>query len=608
MRANQSKKGGTVTAYQALYRKYRPRTFSDVVGQEHITETLKNELIAGKTVHAYLFTGTRGTGKTSCAKILAAAVNCLDPQNGDPCGKCESCVRIAEGENTDIVEIDAASNNSVDSVRELRDQVNFAPSNSKYRVYIIDEVHMLTASAFNALLKTLEEPPAHVVFILATTEVHKLPATILSRCQRFDFRRIEPEKICGRLRHIAEKEGFTVTDGAASLIAAAADGGMRDALSILDLCASHTKNIDEETVENVCGMAGSEYLFSLADALKAHNTEAALTLIDRLHSDSVDMQRLLSELIGHYRDLMIVKTVKNAPPVVCSASKLERLKNQCADYDVKDIMHTLSLLQTSAAAMQSGNRRCEMEMAAMKICNPALSADAASLERRISALENKLNSLGNLPAGATEAENSAMKAAPENRAAAPAGKSAVDSARSGKTADDEAIPLPEAPDEPPGDPAELYSDAEPSPTDAVGMPSSSPQGNETAAEDKPAENKTDFSARPAQAPATAETKVPDADWLEIIRLLKSACPLIAGVLQDSSGYIKGGYLLIDAPNSQFRSLINSGNAQYRDSIRRAAHTVLGQVYKLGPYTKPEKTEGEDPLAAIARRLKNFELN
>ncbi len=559
-------------------------------------------------MHAYLFTGTRGTGKTSCAKILAAAVNCLDPQNGDPCGKCESCVRIAEGENTDIVEIDAASNNSVDSVRELRDQVNFAPSNSKYRVYIIDEVHMLTASAFNALLKTLEEPPAHVVFILATTEVHKLPATILSRCQRFDFRRIEPEKICGRLRHIAEKEGFTVTDGAASLIAAAADGGMRDALSILDLCASHTKNIDEETVENVCGMAGSEYLFSLADALKAHNTEAALTLIDRLHSDSVDMQRLLSELIGHYRDLMIVKTVKNAPPVVCSASKLERLKNQCADYGVKDIMHTLSLLQTSAAAMQSGNRRCEMEMAAMKICNPALSADAASLERRISALENKLNSLGNLPAGATETENSAMKAAPENRAAAPAGKSAVDSARSGKTADDEAIPLPEAPDEPPGDPAELYSDAEPSPTDAVGMPSSSPQGNETAAEDKPAENKTDFSARPAQAPATAETKVPDADWLEIIRLLKSACPLIAGVLQDSSGYIKGGYLLIDAPNSQFRSLINSGNAQYRDSIRRAAHTVLGQVYKLGPYTKPEKTEGEDPLAAIARRLKNFELN
>ena len=233
-------------SYQALYRKYRPQTFSDVVGQEHITETLKNELSAGKVTHAYLFTGTRGTGKTSTAKILAKAVNCLNPKNGDPCLECESCLSVANGENTDIVEIDAASNNSVDSIRELRDQVNFAPASSKYRVYIIDEVHMLTISAFNALLKTLEEPPEHVIFILATTEVHKLPATILSRCQRFDFRRIDPERICERIQYIAGKEGLTVTDGAASLIAAAADGGMRDALSILDLCASGSKNIDEE--------------------------------------------------------------------------------------------------------------------------------------------------------------------------------------------------------------------------------------------------------------------------------------------------------------------------------------------------------------------------
>ena len=245
-------------AYQALYRKYRPQTFSEVVGQEHITETLKIELAARKTVHAYLFTGSRGTGKTSCAKILAKAVNCLNPKDGDPCLSCESCLSVAKGENTDIVEIDAASNNSVDSIRELRDQVSFAPSSSKYRVYIIDEVHMLTVSAFNALLKTLEEPPAHVVFILATTEVHKLPATILSRCQRFDFRRIEADRICERIQYIADKEGLTVTDGAASLIAAAADGGMRDALSILDLCASGSKNIDEETVESVCGMAGGD--------------------------------------------------------------------------------------------------------------------------------------------------------------------------------------------------------------------------------------------------------------------------------------------------------------------------------------------------------------
>ena len=244
-------------AYQALYRKYRPKTFSDVVGQEHITNTLKNELSKGKAVHAYLFTGTRGTGKTSCAKILAKAVNCLSPENGDPCLKCESCLSVENGENTDIVEIDAASNNSVDSIRELRDRVAFAPSSSKYRVYIIDEVHMLTISAFNALLKTLEEPPEHVIFILATTEVHKLPATILSRCQRFDFKRIEPDKICGRIKYVASNEGLNITDGAAALIAAAADGGMRDALSVLDLCASAGNDITEETVEKVCGMAAS---------------------------------------------------------------------------------------------------------------------------------------------------------------------------------------------------------------------------------------------------------------------------------------------------------------------------------------------------------------
>lgn len=595
-------------AYQALYRKYRPHTFSDVVGQEHITDTLKNELVAGKTVHAYLFTGTRGTGKTSCAKILAAAVNCLDPQNGDPCGECESCQRTAGGENTDIVEIDAASNNSVDSVRELRDQVNFAPSNSKYRVYIIDEVHMLSGSAFNALLKTLEEPPAHVVFILATTEVHKLPATILSRCQRFDFRRIEPEKICGRIRFIAEKEGFTVTGGAASLIAAAADGGMRDALSILDLCASHTKEITEETVESVCGMAGSEYLFSLADALKSRESAAALKIIDRLHTGSVDMQRLLSELIAHYRDLMIVKTVKNDPPVVCSAAKLKLLLSQSADYGIKDIMRTLALLQTSAAAMQSSNRRCEMEMAVIKLCNPAASADTASLEQRISALENKLNALAAPPARTAEAQSRAqtedipsaespvkentVKNIPQNRisvtepAAVPAG-----------TPPDDEIPLPEAPDAPAGD----ISGADvctPTPQSGADKYTESTVADSPAAVTQPA----------APAGPAAETKVSDADWHEILRLLKSSCPLIAGVLQGSSGYIKGAYLLIDAPNSQFRSLINSGSAQYRDSIRRAAHTVLGQTYKLGPYTKTEKADSEDPLAAIARRLKNFELN
>lgn len=375
-------------AYQALYRKYRPTTFSEVVGQDHITQTLKNELASDKPVHAYLFTGTRGTGKTSCAKILAKAVNCLNPVNGDPCGECEMCRAIAEDSVTDITEIDAASNNGVDSIRELREQVTFTPAVAKYRVYIIDEVHMLSIGAFNALLKTLEEPPAHVVFILATTEVHKLPATILSRCQRFDFRRIESEEICARLHYIAEKEGFSLTDGAATLIASAADGGMRDALSILDLCASNGNEIDEDTVASACAMAGNDYLIKLADSIKNRDTEGALLLIDELHKMSVDMLRLLSELVDHYRNLMIMKTVKgNKKPIVCSSAQLEALETQAAKYDIKEIMSILACLQTVSASMQTGNRRCEMEMTVIKLCNPEVATDIASLERRITALE-----------------------------------------------------------------------------------------------------------------------------------------------------------------------------------------------------------------------------
>ena len=536
--------GGVSTAYQALYRKYRPQTFSDVVGQEHITETLKNELSTGKTVHAYLFTGTRGTGKTTCAKILAKAVNCLNPKDGDPCLECESCLSVANGENTDIVEIDAASNNSVDSIRELRDRVAFAPSSSKYRVYIIDEVHMLTVSAFNALLKTLEEPPKHVIFILATTEVHKLPATILSRCQRFDFRRIDARAIKDRIQYVAQKEGLTVTDGAASLIAAAADGGMRDALSILDLCASGSKNIDEETVQNVCGMAGGNYLTELAGFIKQHDTENALLLIDKLYNSSVDMQRLLSELISHYRDLMIIKTVKSDnKPIVCSAARLKELENQAADYDIKDIMHTLSVLQSANAGMQNGNRRCEMEMTAIKLCTPELSSDISSLERRISALE----------AGTVRTVQRAQKTVEPK----PAPPDTDDN-----PADGEEIPLPDAPD---------------------GEPVSAP------------------------IPAANGEAAPVKGWDEIQRILKTSCPLIAGVLKGSSAYIKGQYLLIDAPNSQFRSLINSGNPTFKDSIRKAAQTVLGQTYKLGPYTAAQKNES-DPLAELAEKLKNFEIN
>ncbi len=535
-------------AYQALYRKYRPQTFSDVIGQEHITETLKNELSTNKLVHAYLFTGTRGTGKTSCAKILAKAVNCLSPVNGDPCGECEMCRAIAEGEITDICEIDAASNNGVENIRELREQVTFAPAAAKYRVYIIDEVHMLSLGAFNALLKTLEEPPAHVVFILATTEVHKLPATILSRCQRFDFRRIEPSRICERIQYIAQKEGLTVTDDAATLIASAADGGMRDALSILDLCASHGSQIDEDAVSKVCAMAGGDHLIKFADLIKARDTEGALMLIDQLHRSSVDMMRLLSELTSHYRDLMIVKTVKGGTrPIVCSGARMKMLEEQAAKYTIQEIMSALSRLQLTAAAMQSGNRRCEMEMAVIKLCCPDVCSDLAALEMRIAALES-----------------GAPQKAPAVQPAPPPAPSVSE--------DDDEIPLPDSPDTPPAAP-DTVNEATP----------------------------------PMNTAANDGSITPVDDWCEVLSILRTTCPLIAGVLQGSSAYIKGQYLLIDAQNDQFRTLVNGNNPQFRDSIRKAAAQVLGGTYKLGPYKAVQKSAG-DPMMQFAEVLKNLEKN
>ena len=375
-------------AYQALYRKYRPQTFSDVYGQEHITKILESEIAGGKIGHAYLFTGTRGTGKTTCAKILARAVNCDNLEGGNPCGKCEMCRMILSGEATDIVEIDAASNNSVDDIRDLREKVVFSPAAAKYRVYIIDEVHMLSLSAFNALLKTLEEPPEHVVFILATTEVHKLPATILSRCQRFDFRRIDSEKIVKRLKFVAEKENLKLTDDAALLIAAAADGGMRDALSILDLCASSGSEIDEETVVSACSMAGGDYLSSMAEYIRAGDSENAILLLDKLHNSSVDMNRFCGELTSHFRDLMIIKTVQSGKrPIVCSKARMASLENQAEKFTLQEILAILNILNSSAARMADSNRRAVMEMALLRLCTPKLRSDIESLEMRIAALE-----------------------------------------------------------------------------------------------------------------------------------------------------------------------------------------------------------------------------
>ena len=327
--------------YQVLYRKWRPKVFSDVVGQPHITSTLTNELKAGRLAHAYLFTGSRGTGKTTCAKILAKAVNCLNPIDGNPCNECEICKGIDSGSILDVVEIDAASNNGVDNIRDLREETNFTPSKAKYRVYIIDEVHMLSIGAFNALLKTLEEPPEYVMFILATTEVHKLPATILSRCQRFDFRRIAPEDITGRLKYIAEEENISLTDDGAMLIARIADGGMRDALSLLDQCAGESKEVNAETVRKSAGLADRDYLFAVSDAVINHDCKKVLEIIDSLHNSSCDMERLCTELTEHFRNFMICKTMPSPSElIICTDDELSRIKDEASRF-------TLCLLYTS---------------------------------------------------------------------------------------------------------------------------------------------------------------------------------------------------------------------------------------------------------------------
>lgn len=321
--------------------------FSDVIGQPHVTSTLKNEIRSGRISHAYLFTGSRGTGKTTCAKILSRAVNCLDLHDGEPCGKCENCVGIANGKIMDVVEMDAASNNSVNNIRDVLDEVMFTPSEAKYRVYIIDEVHMLTTGAYNALLKTLEEPPSHVVFILATTEVHKIPATILSRCQRFDFNRIAPEDIAGRLEYIASQENVTLEHDAAMLIAAVADGAMRDALSVLDRCIGLSENITTEIVREATGLAGRDYLFKLAESVKNEDVPLAVNTINELHKASKSMPRLCEELTEHFRTLMLFKTMRRGVDelITMSAEEIETAKEQAEKFSLTQIVYSIDVLQ-----------------------------------------------------------------------------------------------------------------------------------------------------------------------------------------------------------------------------------------------------------------------
>ena len=381
--------------YQALYRKYRPQTFDDMVGQQAVTQTLKTQLQSGRLSHAYLFTGSRGTGKTSSAKILAKAVNCLNPQDGNPCNCCEACRSIDSGSCMDVLEIDAASNNGVDNVRDLRDDAIYTPSQVKMRVYIIDEVHMLSISAFNALLKIIEEPPEHLLFILATTELHKVPATILSRCQRFSFRRINQEDIAARLQYVAYQENIELDDSAARVLARLADGGLRDGLSLLDQCASATTgDLTAEKVYACLGIAGIQECGKLMEHISQRDTKSALSLLNRFYAEGKDMGALLDEMACLARDFMIIKTAPKEGIGMLSGVASDAQVRQLADgFSHAELVRMLNLIQQTAAGFtRSSSRRLDAELCILNLCQPELTLDEEALNARLNRLEEQLRS------------------------------------------------------------------------------------------------------------------------------------------------------------------------------------------------------------------------
>ena len=535
--------------YQALYRKWRPRTFSDVSGQETVTAALKNELKTGRLSHAYLFTGCRGTGKTTCAKILAKAVNCQSPVDGDPCNECAICRGIDDGTILDVTEIDAASNNGVDSIRDLRDEVAFTPVSGTYRVYIIDEVHMLSAGAFNALLKTLEEPPAHVIFILATTEVHKLPATILSRCQRFDFGRIRPEEIAARITYVATEEGLTVTPDAAMLLARLADGALRDGLSLLDQCASVAQHIDMDTVTAVTGMAGQNTLARLTDCVAAQDAPAALALVDQLYRSSKDMERLCAEWVTYLRNLMVLNSVTEVGElVIATPDELNGMRTQAQKLGLPTILHMMEVLQGTLDRLKGGvSRRVEMEMAVLRLGDPRLDDSKAALLHRVEVLENAL-------------KNGVAVAAP----AAPAQPVAPAP---------EVIPAPVAP----------AAEAIPAPTEAPPAPE---------AEVMPA------IPAPAAAPIPAPAgETPFDAWVEVLDYLRTDCPPLFGILDGTTALLKDGSLVICVENPLLAQLLKEGGN--KQQLQNAIQHVTGRTFQMALRRKQQVKKAEfDPLAQL----------
>lgn len=546
--------------YQVLYRKYRPKVFSDVYGQDHVTSTLKNEIKNGRVSHAYLFTGSRGTGKTTCAKILAKAVNCEHNVDGEPCNECEVCKGLDNGSIYDVVEIDAASNNGVDNIRELRDETNYAPSRGKYRVYIIDEVHMLSTGAFNALLKTLEEPPAHVIFILATTEVHKLPATILSRCQRFDFKRIQPETMAVRLKEVAGLEGLNLDDDAAVLIARIADGALRDGLSILDQCAGRSKEINSDLVSEVAGLAGREAMYKLSDCIANSDSNTAMSIISDLYQNSFDMERLCVEMINHFRNFLVAKTVrKSRELIICTDDEYNTILEASKEFTVESIVFALDLFQNTLVTIKGGaSARIEVEMAFIKLCEPRMDESIASLLDRVSKLENAIKS--------------GVKVQPT--------QTAVPAPKEEYVTKEEPKPQPKAEPTPVPMP-------EPEPTPVEEEPPV--QEQQPVVETPPVEHKT---APPVANPNETVEFTQWGDFMDVLH--RTNIPLF-GVLSGSKGYVRGEFFLLDSPNPAVRDFIKL--PIHSKSIKAALLEVTGVHFKLGLFKRPAEQSApkRDPL-------------
>ena len=575
--------------YQALYRKWRPKVFADVIGQDHITETLRKQVAEDRTSHAYLFTGTRGTGKTTCAKILSKAINCEQPVGGDPCCKCPSCVGIDNGNFLDVMELDAASNSGVDHVRALRDEAVYSPASVRKRVYIVDEVHMLSTQAFNALLKIMEEPPEHLVFILATTELHKVPATILSRCQRFSFKRILPEDISRRLAYVARQEQIDLTADGAELLARLADGALRDALSLLDQCAAAGGKVDSAAVLDMLGLAGNLQTAQLLEHVLNRDVQAALLLLDQLYAGGKDVGAVLSELSTLTRDLLLKKTAPEGGTALLSGgfdtATLDRLSRAAS---ANRFLYLATTLQKTAADLYaSSNRRTDAELCILRMCDEGLSGDLTALESRIRRLEEALENGGAVSAP-RRAEPAPAAAAKPAAKPAPAPAPVQDDIPWEEPPVREEIPWeePPLPDTPPW--------AEPEPVRAEVQP-------------KPAVPKVVETPQPAAAPTGA---LSGNWWRDLVESCKGRLsPMYRVFLDMCSGTLEDGLLTVYAPDEMTLGRLDNDRVKgaLAEEGARAADGPVRLMLRVGEAPKASPQENFKDLLRFGSGYDNIQI-